>query len=201
MPAVRPDLAERARMAWWTLAVNLLPIGGREGLVPSKYGYVGVWNWDALFHAVALRHASPALARDQVLLLLDHQLPDGQLPDVVHDQGVLAETTDLPRSDLARLTEHVGRANGTALSPSAVPVTKPPLAAWAVWKIHRSDPDLPFLASVYPKLVRAHTWWFTASDPDGDGLPEYLHPYSSGLDDSPVWDYGPRAEPPTSTPT
>ncbi|WP_457033188.1 amylo-alpha-1,6-glucosidase [Kitasatospora sp. P5_F3] len=196
LPPVRADLVERARMAWWTLAVNLLPIGGREGLVPSKYGYVGVWNWDALFHAVALRHASPALARDQILLLLDHQLPDGQLPDVVHDHGVLAETTDLPRSDLARLSEHVGRANGAVPSSEPVPVTKPPLAAWAVWKIHQTDPDLPFLASVYPKLVRTHTWWFTASDPDGDGLPEYLHPYSSGLDDSPVWDYGPRAEPP-----
>ncbi|MFJ9517931.1 amylo-alpha-1,6-glucosidase [Kitasatospora sp. NPDC101801] len=196
LPPVRPDLAERARMAWWTLAVNLLPIAGREGLVPSKYGYLGVWNWDALFHAVALRHASPALARDQIMLLLDHQLPDGQLPDVVHEHGVLAETTDLPRSDLARLSEHVGRANGVLPSAEPVPVTKPPLAAWAVWKIHRTDPDLPFLAAVYPKLVRAHTWWFTASDPDGDGLPEYLHPYSSGLDDSPVWDHGPRAEPP-----
>ncbi|MFJ6140255.1 amylo-alpha-1,6-glucosidase [Kitasatospora sp. NPDC092286] len=196
MPPVRADLAERARMAWWTLAVNLLPIAGREGLVPSKYGYAGVWNWDALFHAVALRHASPALARDQILLLLDHQLPDGRLPDVVHDHGVLAETTDLPRADHVRLSEHVGRANGTAPSPGPVPVTKPPLAAWAVWKVHQADPDLPFLASVYPRLVRAHAWWFAASDPDGDGLPAYLHPYSSGLDDSPVWDYGPRAEPP-----
>ncbi|MGG8408182.1 amylo-alpha-1,6-glucosidase, partial [Streptomyces sp. 12297] len=55
---------------------------------------------------MGLRHAWPALARDQILLLLDHQLPDGRLPDVVHDHGVLAETTDLPRSDLARLGEH-----------------------------------------------------------------------------------------------
>ncbi|MER5355059.1 glycogen debranching protein [Kitasatospora sp. NPDC002551] len=196
MPAVRPDLAERARMAWWTLAVNLLPIAGREGLVPSKYGYVGVWNWDALFHAVALRHGDPALARDQILLFLDHQLPDGRLPDVVHEHGVLADTTDLPRADHARLAEHVGSANGARPERAPVPVTKPPLAAWAVWKVHRSDPDPAFLEAVYPRLVRAHAWWFTASDPDGDGLPEYLHPYSSGLDDSPVWDYGPRAEPP-----
>ncbi|MFJ8042417.1 amylo-alpha-1,6-glucosidase [Kitasatospora sp. NPDC096147] len=196
MPQVPADLAERARMAWWTLAVNLLPIGGREGLVPSKYGYLGVWNWDALFHAVALRHASPALAREQILLFLDHQLPSGQLPDVVHDFGVLAETTDLPRSDLARLSEHVGQANGAEVGTAPVPVTKPPLTAWAVWQVHLADPDRDFLAEVYPRLVRAHEWWFTDSDPDGDGLPEYLHPYSSGLDDSPVWDYGPRAEPP-----
>ncbi|WP_406278065.1 amylo-alpha-1,6-glucosidase [Embleya sp. NBC_00896] len=221
MPAVRADLRERAAVAWWTLAVNLLPIrhaGGREGLVPSKFGYVGIWNWDSYFHAIALRHADPELARDQIRILLDHQRPDGLIPDVVHDEGVLAETTDLPRSDHARLAEHVGQALGEPVSgaePGAesgfesesgddsarsvgevVPVTKPPLTAWAVWKIHEVDPDLSFLAEVYEPIARSQEWWLNCSDPDGDGLAEYLHPYSSGLDDSPVWDFGPRAEPP-----
>ncbi|MDI2128466.1 amylo-alpha-1,6-glucosidase [Yinghuangia seranimata] len=202
MPAVRADLRDRAALAWWTLAVNLLPIrfaGGREGLVPSKFGYVGIWNWDSYFHAVALRHADPELARDQIRILLAHQRADGLIPDVVHDEGVLAETTDLPRGDHARLAEHVGQAvSGGAGQELAevVPVTKPPLTAWAVWKIHEAAPDREFLAEVYEPIVRSQEWWFAASDPDGDGLAEYLHPYSSGLDDSPVWDYGPRAEPP-----
>ncbi|MEV4364077.1 glycogen debranching protein [Nonomuraea sp. NPDC049625] len=192
MPAVRADLRERAEDAWWTLAVNLVRIQGRESLVPSKNGYVGLWNWDSYFHAIALRHADPALAREQIRILLDHQRPDGLIPDVVHDHGALAETTDLPRSDLARLAEHVG---GGPIG-DAVPVTKPPLTAWAVWKIHEVDPDPAFLAEVYEPLARSQEWWFTRSDPDGDGLAEYLHPYSSGLDDSPIWDGGPRAEPP-----
>ncbi|MGW3362396.1 amylo-alpha-1,6-glucosidase [Streptosporangium canum] len=208
MPAVPEGLRERAEQAWWTLGVNLLPIafaGGREGVVPSKFGYVGIWNWDAYFHAVGLRHADPGLARDQIRILLDHQRPDGLIPDVVHDLGVLAETTDLPRSDHARLAQHVGQAGGTergAGSPEdgpiggVVPVTKPPLTAWAVWKIHEVAPDLGFLAEVYGPIARSHEWWLTVSDPDGDGLAEYLHPYSSGLDDSPIWDHGPRAEPP-----
>ncbi|SEL78320.1 amylo-alpha-1,6-glucosidase [Nonomuraea pusilla] len=192
MPAVPAALRERAEQAWWTLAVNLVTIQGRESLVPSKYGYVGLWNWDSYFHAIALRHADPALAREQIRILLDHQRPDGLVPDVVHDHGVLAETTDLPRSDLARLAEHVG---GEPIR-EVVPVTKPPLTAWAVWKIHERDPDPGFLAEVYEPIARSQEWWFSRSDPDGDGLAEYLHPYSSGLDDSPVWDHGPRAEPP-----
>ncbi|MGV9772216.1 amylo-alpha-1,6-glucosidase [Streptosporangium sp. NPDC003464] len=232
MPAVPEGLRERAEQAWWTLGVNLLPIGsagGREGVVPSKYGYVGIWNWDSYFHAVALRHADPELARDQIRILLDHQRPDGLIPDVVHDLGVLAETTDLPRSDHIRLAQHVGQAGGEgsegagdparpadgaepadgargedpgrpegAAEPigGVVPVTKPPLTAWAVWKIHEVAPDLDFLAEVYGPIARSHEWWLTVSDPDGDGLAEYLHPYSSGLDDSPIWDHGPRAEPP-----
>lgn len=207
VPPARADLRPMAALAWWTLAVNLLPIGaagGREGLVPAKPGYLGVWNWDACFHAVALRHVDPRLARDQLRILLDHQLPDGQLPDVVHDTGVLAATSDLPRSDAARLAQHVGQALDRSAQPESapdpapdpVPVTKPPLLAWAAWKIHETDPDPAFLASVYPSLVHAHAWWLTVSDPDRDGLAEYLHPYSSGLDDSPVWDHGPSAEPP-----
>ncbi|WP_433243102.1 amylo-alpha-1,6-glucosidase [Streptosporangium sp. CA-135522] len=232
MPAVPAQLRERAEQAWWTLGVNLLPIafaGGREGVVPSKFGYVGIWNWDAYFHTIALRHADPELARDQIRILLDHQRPDGLIPDVVHDLGVLAETTDLPRSDHARLAQHVGQAGGAAekapghgAEPGGangagpgrpgepgdgpdgyggpiggiVPVTKPPLTAWAVWKIHEVAPDLGFLAEVYEPITRSHEWWLTVSDPDGDGLAEYLHPYSSGLDDSPIWDHGPRAEPP-----
>ncbi|MFI6323533.1 amylo-alpha-1,6-glucosidase [Nonomuraea sp. NPDC050556] len=192
MPAVREDLEERARMAWWTLGVNLIGIRGRESLIPSKYGYVGLWNWDSYFHAIGLRHGDPALAREQIRILLDNQLDSGLIPDVVHDEGVLAETTDLPRSDIARMDQHVG---GGA-PREVVPVTKPPLTAWAVWKIHEADPSLEFLAEVYPKLVKSQEWWFRHSDPDGDGLAEYLHPYSSGLDDSPIWDHGPRAEPP-----
>lgn len=203
MPAVREDLRERAEMAWWTLAVNLVDIQGRESLIPSKYGYVGLWNWDSYFHAIALRHADPALARDQIRILLDHQRPDGLIPDVVHDHGTLSETTDLPRSDQLRLAQHVGQATTASSSHGAgepvggvVPVTKPPLTAWAVWKIHEVAPDLDFLAEVYEPLVRSQNWWLAHSDPDGDGLAEYLHPYSSGLDDSPIWDHGPRAEPP-----
>ncbi|MFF0245056.1 amylo-alpha-1,6-glucosidase [Streptosporangium sandarakinum] len=200
MPAVPAELRERAEQAWWTLGVNLLSVafaGGREGVVPSKLGYVGIWNWDSYFHAVALRHADPELARDQLRILLDHQRPDGLIPDVVHDRGVLAETTDLPRSDHDRLAQHVGgpAAPGEPIG-GVVPVTKPPLTAWAAWKIHEAAPDLGFLDEVYRPIARSQRWWLTVSDPDGDGLAEYLHPYSSGLDDSPIWDHGPRAEPP-----
>lgn len=196
LPPVREDLRERAAMAWWTLGINQLSIQGRTGVVPSKYGYVAVWNWDSYFHAVALRHGAPGLAREQIRILLDNQRPDGLIPDLVHDHGALAETTDLPRSDHLRLAQHVGTATGVGPEERAVPVTKPPLTAWAVWKIHTVDPDPGFLREVYPRLVRSQEWWLTHSDPDGDGLAEYLHPYSSGLDDSPIWDHGPRAEPP-----
>jgi putative isomerase len=38
--------------------------------------------------------------------------------------------------------------------------------------------------------VRWINWWLEHNDRDGDGLCEYGHPFSSGLDDSPLWDGG-----------
>lgn len=184
LPAVPQHLAAAARAAWWTLGVNQLRLGAapdQRAVVPSKLGYVGHWQWDAYFIAAGLRHGDPGLAREQIQIALDHQRPDGMLPDVVHDQGVLADSGTLPPGDVAR---------GFAPAGGPVPLTKPPLTAWAVAKVHEVSPDPGFLAGCFAKIERCQRWWLTVSDTDGDGLAEYLHPYSSGLDDSPAFDQG-----------
>jgi glycogen debranching enzyme len=106
--------------------------------------------------------------------MLAHQLPNGMLPDAVFDEGIVASL------------DH----------PIIGEVTKPPILAWAALKLHEKDPDLQFLQEIYVPLVRLNAWWFTFNDDDGDGLPQYNHPYSSGLDDSPLWDYGMPVESP-----
>jgi glycogen debranching enzyme len=44
--------------------------------------------------------------------------------------------------------------------------------------------------------VSLNGWWFECNDDDKDGLAQYNHPYSSGLDDSPLWDHGMPVESP-----
>jgi glycogen debranching enzyme len=80
--------------------------------------------------------------------------------------------------------------------PIYAEVTKPPILAWAALKLHETDPDLDFLQEIYVPLVRWNAWWFSMNDDDVDGLAQYNHPYSSGLDDSPLWDYGMPVESP-----
>lgn len=170
-PAVVAPYRRHAALAWWTLAANIIrpyAFPNREGVAPSKLKYVGVWHWDAYFHALALRHAQPELAKEQFRLLLDHQLPSGLIPDVVHDEGVIAHTDCIADAD----------------------VTKPPLTAWAAEKVYETTGDRDFLAEIYAPAVRFQRWWFAESDPEGEGLPAYLHPWSSGLDNSPLWDRG-----------
>ncbi|MBN1139985.1 MAG: hypothetical protein JXM73_25675 [Anaerolineae bacterium] len=176
-----PPVAERFRdhyyYAWWVMSNNLVAPLGRvqhEAMMPSKVQYVGIWNWDACFHTLAFRHVDPDLARNQLRTMLACQLPDGMIPDAVYDEAVVADI------------EHPLRAK----------VTKPPIMAWAALKLHEVDPDPGFLQEIYVPLVRWNAWWFSMNDDDADGLVQYNHPYSSGLDDSPLWDYGLPVESP-----
>src|SRR5574341_533666 len=143
-------------------------------MMPTKAFYVGIWLWDSAIHALALRHVEPELARNQLRMMLTHQLPDGMLPDAIFDEGVVTEI------------DH----------PVHAKVTKPPLFAWAALKLHGTDPDIGFLKEIYDPLVKCNDWWLNANDEDEDGLVQYTHPYSSGLDDSPLWDYGMPVESP-----
>jgi len=176
-----PPVAERFQdhyyYAWWVMSNNLVAPLGRvehEAMMPSKVQYVGIWNWDACFHALAFRHVDPVLARNQLRTMLACQLPDGMVPDAVYDEAVVADI------------EHPLRAE----------VTKPPIMAWAALKLHEMDPDPEFLQEIYVPLVRWNAWWFSMNDDNANGLAQYNHPYSSGLDDSPLWDYGLPVESP-----
>ena len=187
-PAVRPDLADLTAFCWWVLGANIVTLPGRgdaRAVVPSKIGYVGLWQWDAYFIAAGLRHGDPELAREQLALAFGFPTADGQLPDVVHDEGVLASSDDLPPGD----RDNLRRAGSAIADPTApIPLTKPPLAAWALRSLEGLVDDPGWFDDAWATVARSQEWWFAHSDLDGDGMPEYGHPYSSGLDDSPVFD-------------
>ena len=177
VPEVDPKYARTYAYAWWIMANNLISPQGKvtyEAMTPSKLGYVGLWLWDSALHSLAYRYIDVELARNQIRAMLAHQLPNGMLPDAIYDDGIVA-TIDHPI---------IGE------------VTKPPILAWAVLKLHETDPDIDFLSEVYVPLVRLNAWWTSMNDDDGDGLAQYNHPYSSGLDDSPLWDEGMPVESP-----
>jgi len=145
---------------WWALCNNMVSPRGlitRRAAYPDRVYHSAIWLWDTCFHAVALREADPELARDQLRVLLDNQQPSGLVPDVIRDDSLYAEHT------------------------------KPPLIAWAAWKIHRAAPSLDFLNEVYPKCCRLDDWWMAVRDCNRNGLPGYEHPFSAGIDDSPAF--------------
>jgi putative isomerase len=176
-PPVSEKYARTYAYAWWIMANNLIRPQGSivyEAMMPSKVNYVGLWLWDSAMHALAFRHVDPELARNQIRAMLECQLADGMLPDAVYDEGIISEI------------DH----------PIYAEVTKPPILAWAALKLHETAPDRQFLEDIYIPLVRWNAWWFSMNDDDVDGLAQYNHPYSSGLDDNPLWDFGMPVESP-----
>src|SRR5512141_1486464 len=176
-PQVEKEYEEQYYYAWWVMRAGLISTRfytTREAMTPSMIHYVGVWQWDSYFHALAYRHVEKRLAHDQIRIVLDHQREDGMIPDAIHDEGTVT------RLDF----------------PIVADVTKPPLLAWAAYKLYEHAGDPEFQDEIYEPIVRWNNWWFEQNDTDGNGLCEYLHPYSSGLDDSPLWDDGMPVESP-----
>ncbi len=177
VPPVLEEYQSKYAYAWWIMANNLISPRGvvaYEAMTPSKINYIGLWLWDSAMHALAFRHVDCNLARNQIRAMIAHQLDDGMIPDAVYDEGVIAEIE----------------------IPFRAEVTKPPILAWAALKLHETDPDEEFLKEIYVPLVRWNAWWFSMNDDDVDGIAQYNHPYSSGLDDNPLWDYGMPVESP-----
>ncbi len=171
VPPVLEAYQNQYYFAWWIMRAGLISTRfytTREAMTPSKLHYVGVWQWDAYFHALAYRYVDMRLAQDQLRILLDHQREDGMIPDAVHDEGTVTYLNFPVESD----------------------VTKPPLIAWAAWKLYEYGNDREFLDEIYEPICRWNDWWFDKNDLNHNGLCEYQHPYSSGLDDSPLWDGG-----------
>jgi hypothetical protein len=176
-PQVTVQYQPQYYYAWWIMRAGLISTRfytTREAMTPSLTHYVGVWQWDAFFHALAYRYIEPKLAQDQLRILLDHQRQDGMIPDAVHDEGTITHLT----------------------LPVDADVTKPPLIGWAAWKLFQMDGDREFLDEIYEPIMRSNSWWFNQNDLDKNGLCEYQHPFSSGLDDSPLWDDGLPVESP-----
>jgi glycogen debranching enzyme len=176
-PPVSPHLRAQYYYAWWIMRAGLISTRfytTREAMTPSKLYYVGVWQWDAFFHALAYRHVDMNLAKDQIRIVLDHQREDGMIPDAIHDEGTVTRLSHPVEAD----------------------VTKPPLLAWAAWKLYQTDRDREFIDEIYEPVMRWNNWWFDQNDTDQNGLCEYQHPFSSGLDDSPLWDDGLPVEAP-----
>ena len=179
-PAVAEEYADQYYYAWWIMRMGLLSPRfhlTREAMQPSTIHYIGVWQWDAFFHAAAYRFVDQKLAENQIRIVLDHQREDGMLPDAVHDEGVVLRWK-LP-----------GRAEESD-------VTKPPLIAWAALKLYKTSGNRDFLDEIYEPVCRWNRWWFEKNDDDHDGIAQYNHGFSSGLDDSPLWDEGVPVESP-----
>lgn len=69
-------------------------------------------------------------------------------------------------------------------------ITQPPLLAEATYRVGQALPEsekIAFYKKMLPIIIKYHTWLYTERDPHGEGLTLQIHPYETGLDNTPPW--------------
>lgn len=178
MPPV-PDLRRQAS--------DVLRRNDRGGWTrPSPELYPHQWSWDAAFIAIGWAHLAVDRAISELRHLFAAQWSTGMVPHIVFDPTVVDGAYE-PGPAAWATAGHAP--DGTATSA----ICQPPVHALALSRIVAiAGPDHPGLrtavAELVPHLARWHRWLRTARDPEGTGLVTILHPWESGLDNSPRWD-------------
>lgn len=112
--------------------------------MPDKWEYPWFATWDLAFHCVPFALIDSEFAKHQLKLLTKEWYihPNGQLPAYEWDF-----------SDV-----------------------NPPVHAWSTFRVFKIDekingkPDIPFLESVFQKLLLNFTWWVNRKDKNGNNV-------------------------------
>jgi hypothetical protein len=155
-----------------------------EGLytVPARGIYPHQWLWDSCFTAIGLRHLDIERAKMEILSLLRGQWSNGMVPHIIFTPG-----------KKQRMHNGVWDSWLSPLSPDDVStsgISQPPLLAEAVVRIGEKLPlheRRSWYRQVWPNLIAYHQWLYDERDPHNEGLVLQIHPWETGLDNTPPW--------------
>ncbi len=180
-PAMARDLGALRRLAVATLDGNW----EHDHTVPSRTLYPHQWSWDSAFIAIGLATVRPDRAWRELHTLFAAQWADGRVPHIVFNPALRAGSY-FPGPEFWNSSLGAG-APATATSG----IVQPPVHALAAWLVYRRAPSecgRAELARLYPALVAQQRYLTGRRDVGGAGLACLVHPWESGLDNSPAWD-------------
>jgi hypothetical protein len=155
--------------------------------MPSNRIYPHQWLWDSCFVAIGLRDYDVERAKIEILSLLRAQWSDGMVPHMI-----ITPPHNMP----TKAGSHFGKIWRSWLNPNAPDdiatsgITQPPMIAEAVIRIGekmRLPERRAWYKMVYQPLVDYHQWLYNDRDPHQEGLVLQIHPWETGLDNTPPW--------------
>lgn len=150
--------------------------------IPAQGLYPHQWLWDSCFIAIGLRHYDIERAQTEILSLLRGQWQNGMLPHMIFLSG-----------REFRRDHNVWRSWVNPYSPDDATtsgITQPPLVAEAVVRIGEKlslAERRSWYRMVFPALLSYHQWLYRERDPHNEGLVLQIHPWETGLDNTPPW--------------
>lgn len=184
-PEVAPEPTEpdQPPMSLEEEALAVLKANDRgEYTIPAEGLYPHQWLWDSCFISIGLRHIDVDRAQTELLSLVRGQWANGMLPNMIFSNE--------PEYHRDR---NVWRSWISPESPDGVAtsgITQPPMLAEAVWQVGQKL-SLAERRSWYklmlPNIIKYHEWLYSDRDPHGEGLVLLVHPWETGLDNTPPW--------------
>ncbi len=150
--------------------------------VPATGMYPHQWLWDSCFISIGQRHIDVERAKQELLSLKRGQWANGMLPNMI----------------LSKTGHHIRHGNvwRSWLNPNSPDgivtsgITQPPMLAEAVVKIGEKmlkSERLNWYQTMYPVILAYHQWLYNDRDPHSEGLVLQIHPWETGLDNTPPW--------------
>jgi hypothetical protein len=171
-PAVREHLDRSAQ--------QILRDNDRGGYtVPTRGLYPFQWNWDSCLVALGWAAFDEARAWQEIETLFSAQWDDGMLPHIVFHRP---DPGYFPGPEVWR----------TGRTPATSGITQPPVAASCVRRLleqacHRAGAEAA-AGRLFPKLLAFQRWFHGVRGSGDSGLVATLHPWETGMDNSPAWD-------------
>jgi hypothetical protein len=155
----------------------------RDGhTIPASGLYPHQWLWDSCFNAIGLRHIDIEKAQLELRNLLRGQWANGMLPHII-----------FANSDNHNQDRRIWQSWRNPNSPDDLNtsgMTQPPMLAEAIVRVGEKMKTVErrsWYQDMYPALLTYHQWIYKERDPHGEGLALLVHPWESGLDNSPPW--------------
>lgn len=150
--------------------------------IPAPGLYPHQWLWDSCFIAIGQRHYDVTRAQQELKSLLRGQWHNGMLPNMILTRDFIGkQSASFWQSDLSIQSPDDYATSG---------ITQPPMLAEAVVKIGdklAKDERLTWYKLMYPHILAFHQWLYKERDFDKSGLVSLVHPWESGLDNTPPW--------------
>ncbi len=182
-----PDPAQRDRLLTAARAVLDRNWTGAS-TIPAPGIYPHQWSWDTGFIAIGRSWGDGRRAAVELEHLFEAQWANGMLPHIRFGPDT---TNYFPGPDFWQADRSPAAPAGIETSG----ITQPPIHAVAALEIHRRAGTAAeradaraFLERLYPRLASMHRYLAAARDPSGIDLATLVHPWESGLDNSPAWD-------------
>jgi hypothetical protein len=150
--------------------------------VPSRRLYPHQWSWDSAFIALGLKHFAPRRAAAELLSLFGAQWADGRLPHIAFNPAV-ADVAYFPGPSFWRSMSIDGH---SPIETSGI--IQPPVHAIAAAAVVEGlgSEGPAFAARIYPYLVAQNA--YLRNRRSVGELATVVHPWETGLDNSPAWD-------------